>query len=273
MVNDIEDDSDNIQLLPFLLVTIMSLHKEVAVVSGSSRGLGLAIAETLQSEGCHVVVNYIHSKSLAEEAASRLNTIAVQADVTDPDAVKHLFQQARERFGRPVSIVVNNALSDFQFNGEERKKIEEIQWRDFDQQLRTTVQGALNTTQAAIPGFKELHGGRIINIGTNLFHNPVVPYQDYTTAKGALLAFTRTIAAELGPLNITSNMVAGGLLRITDASAATPPQVFDQVAAITPLRRVASPADVAGAVLFLAGPHASCVTGQEIVVDGGLCMS
>lgn len=251
----------------------MSLGGQVAVVTGSSRGLGLAIAKALRAQGCQVVINYLHSKELAEQAASELQTIAVKADVTDSDAVKALFEQARQHFGRPISIVVNNALDDFKFNGDARKKLQELQWLDFDKQIRTTLQGALNTTQAAVDGFKRCGYGRIINIGTNLMQNPVVPYHDYVAAKGALLALTRTTAAELGPLNVTSNMVAGGLLKVTDASAATPQEVFDSIASMTPLRRVATPEDLAGAVLFFAGPHAACVTGQQIVVDGGLCMT
>jgi 3-oxoacyl-[acyl-carrier protein] reductase len=112
--------------------------------------------------------------------------------------------------------------------------------------------------------------GRIITIGTNLVQNPVVPYHDYTAAKGALLALTRTMAAELGPSGITVNMVSGGLLRTTDASAATPEAVFDLIAANTPLRRVLTPAEAADTVLFFASPWARGVTGQNLIVDGGL---
>ena len=100
--------------------------------------------------------------------------------------------------------------------------------------------------------------------------NPVVPYHDYTAAKAALLALTRTCAAELGPQGITVNMVSGGLLRTTDASAATPAAVFDQIAALTPLRSVTTPAEVADALLFFASPWARAVTGQNLIVDGGL---
>lgn len=125
----------------------------------------------------------------------------------------------------------------------------------------------------AIPGFESAGFGRIINIGTNLFQNPVVPYHDYTAAKGALLAFTRTSAAELGSKGVTVNLVAGGLLDVTDASASTPREVFDHIKAVTPLRKVTTPDDLAGAVLFFASPWASGVTGQQIVVDGGLVMN
>ena len=112
--------------------------------------------------------------------------------------------------------------------------------------------------------------GRIVNIGTNLFQHPVVPYHDYTATKAALLSLTRTFADDLGPEGINVNMVSGGLLRTTDASAATPEEVFDLIASGTPLRRVTSPAELADAVLFFASPLSRGVTGQNLIVDGGL---
>ena len=130
--------------------------------------------------------------------------------------------------------------------------------------------GSLNLIQATAPAMAQAGFGRIVNIGTNLFQNPVVPYHDYTAAKAALLSLTRTAAADLGPSGITVNMVSGGLLRTTDASAATPEAVFDYVAAATPLRRVTTPEEFADAVLFFASPWARAVTGQNLVVDGGL---
>jgi 3-oxoacyl-[acyl-carrier protein] reductase len=117
---------------------------------------------------------------------------------------------------------------------------------------------------------REAGFGRIVNVGTNLFQNPVVPYHDYTAGKAALLSLTRTLSQDLGPDNITVNMVSGGLLRTTDASAATPEAVFDFIAASTPLRRVTTPAEFADATLFFASPWARSVTGQNLIVDGGL---
>src|SRR5699024_7184600 len=127
-----------------------------------------------------------------------------------------------------------------------------------------TIGGAVNTLRAALPGFDQLGGGCVINIGTNLFQNPVVPYHDYTAAKAALLSLTRTYAADLGPRGIRVNMVSGGLLRTTDASAATPEPVFDMIAEGTPLRSVVSPADFAQAALFFASPWSRAVTGQNL---------
>ena len=114
--------------------------------------------------------------------------------------------------------------------------------------------------------------GRFIAIGSNLVQNPVVPYHDYTTGKAALLGFVRNMAAELGPDGITVNMVSGGLLDTTDASAATSDEVFDIIRNSTPLRAVTRPEDVAAAVLFFASPWARAVTGQNLIVYGGLVM-
>ena len=169
----------------------------------------------------------------------------------------------------PVTTVVNNAL-DYSFNGDARSQMTDIGWDELAAQFSTVVRGALNTIQATAPGMAAGKFGRVINIGTNLFQNPVVPYHDYTAAKAALLSLTRTAAGDLGPKGITVNMVSGGLLRTTDASAATPDAVFDLIAGMTPLRSVTTPEEFADAALFFASPWSRAVTGQNLVVDGGL---
>ncbi|EHY54559.1 hypothetical protein HRR83_004321 [Exophiala dermatitidis] len=245
--------------------------------TGSSRGLGLAIAKAFRAEGARVVLNYFKSDlTRIHHLEKELGVFPIGADITDPDQVKALFATAEFHFGQPITTVVNNAIvGDFEFNGDARPKLAagELTWSNFDSQLQGFLRGTLNTTQAALPGFERIGSGRIINIGSNLVQNPVVPYHDYTAAKGALLAFTRTCAAELGPKGITVNLVAGGLLDVTDASASTPKEVFAQIKAVTPLRKVTIPEDVAGAVLFFASPWAAGVTGQQLVVDGGLVMN
>src|SRR5699024_10909052 len=164
------------------------------------------------------------------------------------------FIQAKAHFNSPVTTIVNNALVGFSFNGDERKKVAEIGWEDFHTQFEGGVRAALNTLQAGHSDMKEHNFGRIINIGTNLFQDPVVPYHDYNTGKAALLGFTRNMAKELGPDGIAVNMVSGGLLQKTDASAATPDAVFDLIKEGTPLGKVTTPKDVADAILFFASP-------------------
>ncbi|EXJ92479.1 3-oxoacyl-[acyl-carrier protein] reductase [Capronia epimyces CBS 606.96] len=253
----------------------MKLQDQIVLVTGSSRGLGLAIARAFRGEGAQVVLNYFQSEpEKISGLAKELEAFPFRADVTNRDEVEALFAAAEAHFHRPITTVVNNAIvGGFAFNGDARPKVAELTWSDFDSQLQGFLRATLNTTQAALAGFEKARFGRIINIGSNLFQNPVVPYHDYTAAKGALLAFTRTCAADLGPKGITVNLVAGGLLDGTDASASTPAAVFDQIKAVTPLRKVTTPDDLAGAVLFFASPWAGGVTGQQLVVDGGLVMN
>src|SRR5690625_5665442 len=109
-----------------------------------------------------------------------------------------MLKQARAHFGAPVTTIVNNALAAFSFNGDARAQAATISWDDFDAQFQGSVRGALNTMQSALIDMKEAGFGRVINIGTNLFQHPVVPYHDYTASKAALLSLTRTMAADLG---------------------------------------------------------------------------
>ena len=250
----------------------MQLSEQWVLVTGGARGLGQAITRALAREGAGVVINYHRSAAAAQALAEELGprAIELQADVTDAAAVQRLFAAARERTGAPISAVVNNALAQFSFDGDARPKLGDIAWERFSQQIEGAVKGALNTMQAALPGMRAQGFGRIVNVGTNLFQNPVVPYHDYTAAKAALLSLTRTAANDLGPDGITVNMVSGGLLRTTDASRATPEAVFDLIASLTPLRRVTTPAEFADAVLFFLSPWACAVTGQNLVVDSGL---
>lgn len=250
----------------------LPINEQIVLVTGGGRGLGEHLTRAFLALGARVVVNYLHSadqaRAMAQTAPDR--AIALQADVADAQAVHEMFAQARRHFGSGVTTVVNNALPAFAFNGDARPHADTLSWGAMSQQFEGIVKGALNTMQAALPDMSERGFGRIVNIGTNLFQNPVVPYHDYTAAKAALLAFTRTLANDLGPKGITVNMLSGGLLRTTDASAATPPEVFDMIAAGTPLRRVTTPAEFADAALFFASPWSRSVTGQNLVVDGGL---
>ena len=250
----------------------MRIDEQVVLVTGAGRGLGAAIAAAFAREGARVVVNYRRSAEGAAAVAAPFGdrALAMQADVTDPGAVAAMLSTAEIRFRAPVTTVIHNALSDFRFNGDDRAKIADIPWPDFAAQMEVSVRGALNLIQAASPAMALRGFGRIVTIGTNLFQNPVVPYHDYTAAKAALLSLTRTAAADLGPQGITVNMLSGGLLRTTDASAATPEAVFDLIAASTPLRRVTTPEEFADAALFFASPWSRAVTGQNLVVDGGL---
>ena len=250
----------------------MQISDQIVLVTGGARGLGLAISQTLIAEGARVVVNYLSSQTAAEQLATAFpqQVFAYQADVTDKAQVEQLVAAAEVHFGTAITSVVNNALIHFQFNGDARPKIEELTAQHLQQQFDGAVVAALNTTQAALPKMKAQGFGRIVNIGTNLVQNPVVPYHDYTAAKAALLAFTRTAAHELGEFGINVNMLSGGLLQSTDASKATPNAVFDLIAASTPLRTVTTPEEFAAAIMMFLSPYSRAVTGQNLIVDGGL---
>lgn len=250
----------------------MQINNQWVLVTGGARGLGEAITRALLREGANVVVNYFSSesraKALAEEFSGRV--VALQADVTKPQEVKHMFDEAKRITGQPILSVINNALIDFKFDGDARPQFEDLPWERVQQQIEGAVRGAMNVIQAALADMKAHKFGRVVNIGTNLFQNPVVPYHDYTAAKAALLSLTRTAANDLGQFGITVNMLSGGLLRTTDASAATPDFVFDLIAQNTPLREVTTPEAFADSVLFFVSPWSRAVTGQNLIVDGGL---
>ena len=167
----------------------MHIKNQVVLVTGGARGLGLAITHALINEGARVVVNYLNSQAAAQTLAQQYpeQVFIYQADVTDNAQVKSMFDASFQHFGQHINAVINNALIQFEFNGEARPKVHELRWETMQQQFEGAVKAALNTTQAALEGMKQGQFGRIVNIGTNLVQNPVVPYHDYTTAKAALL--------------------------------------------------------------------------------------
>ncbi len=253
------------------------LTDKVVIVTGSSRGLGAQIAQKMAAAGAKVCVNYLQSKDAAEQVvvdiiAAGGEAISYQADVTELEEVKAMAQAVIESFGR-IDVLVNNALPHYQFNpSADYTSIETVKWSHFSQQIDGIVKGAVNMTQAVLPQMKAQQMGKIINISTNLVYNPVVTYYDYTTAKSALIGLTRNLASELGQYGIRVNLLAGGLLKTTDASRLTTEEVFDYIATTTPLCQATSVADFANSVLLMASDLSAAITGQSIAVDGGLTM-
>jgi 3-oxoacyl-[acyl-carrier protein] reductase len=252
------------------------LNDRVAIVTGSSRGIGAAIARALGAHGATVVVNYLQNSEAAHQVVTDLEALggraeAYAADVTDPQAVATMVAEVTERFG-PVNLLVNNALQSYTFDPLTRSTAWDMPWESYQAQFHGSVGGAYNLCRSVLPGMKTTGDGRIINLVTDLIERPSIPYHDYTTAKMALLGFSRNLASELGPLGITVNCVAPGLVYPTDSSHATTDEQRDELEAATPLRRLATPEDVAGSVLFLASRWSSFVTGTCLFVDGGLVM-
>ena len=177
----------------------IQISEQIVLITGGGRSLGHSIVQAFADQGARVVINYRNSAEESEALAAKYgpgHAVALQADVTDADQVAAILAQAQTHFGGPMTTVVNNALADFSFNGDARSSAAGITWPEFEAQFSGSVRGALNTIQQALPAMTEHGFGRIINIGTNLFQNPVVPNHDYTTAKAALLALTRTMAAD-----------------------------------------------------------------------------
>ena len=155
----------------------MPLDQQLVLVTGAGRGLGAAIAKAFAHAGSGLVINYRYSADAAEELAEAIRArggraAAVEADVTDDRAVDAMFETAQEEFGMPVSTVVNSALLDYSFNGEERQPADEIDYDDLSEQFRGTVGAAMNTIQAAMHGFREIGSGRAINIGRSALADP-----------------------------------------------------------------------------------------------------
>lgn len=252
------------------------LAGRVALVSGASRGIGAAIARALGAHGAAVAVNYLRSAEAAQQVVRDVTGAggraeAFGADVTDPAAVEDLVDAVTERFG-PVDVLVHSALRSYTFDPLARRTAWDIPWEDYEAQFAGSLGGAHALCRAVVPAMRAGGGGRIVTIASDLVERPSVPYHDYTTAKTALVGFSRNLAAELGPFGITVNCVAPGLVHPTDSSAVATDEQRDDLEAATPLRRLAAPADVAGAVLFFASRWSDMVTGSCLFVDGGLVM-
>ena len=248
---------------------------KLVLISGSGRGVGASIARSFVEKDYQVAINFFQNEKQAKLLTKELGKTAAAfyADIRKKEDVVHMIKNINKKFGKSPEILVNNAMADFLFNGDARSMVNDITYGEILNHLDVSIKGSLNLIQEVIPQMEQKNFGRIINIGTNLFHNPVVPYHDYVIAKAALLGLTRTFAKDLGPKGITVNMVSGGLLKITDASAATPEEVFDIVASMTPLQKVTTTKDFSDAITFFASNDSRAITGQNLTVDGGLTFS
>lgn len=241
----------------------------VALVTGASRGIGAAIALALGRLGHRVVINYRTNRARAEEVAEAIHAaggsgLVFSADVNDADAVNRMVADAEARFGAPVEILVNNASGPTY-----QKPLLEHDWADMEQHLGTQLRGALNCLKAVGPGMVRLGRGRVVNIGsTHAWGTPPANLGGYVMAKAALAAFSRTAAVELGPKGIRVNTVSPGMTE-TDLIADVPERMRKVFAMQTPLRRLATPDDVAAVVAMLVSPAGDFVHGADIPVCGG----
>jgi 3-oxoacyl-[acyl-carrier protein] reductase len=250
----------------------LPLAERVALVTGGSRGIGAAIARSLAQSGARVIINYFKNERAAAELQSQIenaggNAIAVQADVIERDSIERLVDQARNHFGKPVDVLINNACG-----ATPAKPFVETEWATIQAHLDTQIRGAFNCIQTVLPAMLEAQSGRIVNIGSiYAWNSPPANLTGYVIAKAALKAFTKSLAVELGPKGIRVNMVSPGMTE-TDLISDVPERLRKVQAMQTPLRRLATPDDVARAVVFLCSDAADFITGADIPVCGGVTL-
>ncbi len=243
--------------------------EKIALVTGSSRGIGRAIAAHLARNGWAVCINYIQRQDCAEELAAQLTAegcrvIACQADVADREAVNRMVRRTEETFG-PISLLVNNAG----IAGQDLfQDITPDMWRRY---FAVNVDGAYHTTQAVLPHMLHEHSGCIINISSIWGLRGSSCESVYSATKHALVGLSRSLAAELAPSGIRVNCVAPGVIR-TDMLNMLNAEYLPQLEQETPLGRLGTPEDIAYAVAFLADEKASFITGQVLTADGGFLL-
>jgi 3-oxoacyl-[acyl-carrier protein] reductase len=245
------------------------LSDRVALVTGASRGIGRSIASVLAAHGAKVWINYHRSEGAARELAAEIaaagGTCAlVRADVALGDDVAAMLEIV-QREG-DLDILVNNAGPKIH-----SAAFPDLAWSDMQSAFEQIVGSVFRVTQAALPGLKRSRG-RIINVLTSaVMGRTAYNWLPYVSAKSALLGLSKNLAQELGPAGIRVNMVSPSLTD-TDLVANVPDRIRQAMVSRTPLRRLATVDDVAGAVLFLASPYSDFITGENLLVTGGEVM-
>ncbi|MGI9859815.1 3-oxoacyl-[acyl-carrier-protein] reductase [Moorella naiadis] len=248
----------------------MILKGQVAVVTGASRGIGRATALALARAGARVVVNYAQQEEAAGQVVAAIKeeggqALAVRADVGDHEAARELIQTAVQEFGR-LDILVNNA-------GIARDNLAaRLKPGDWEAVLRTNLTGIFNCCQAALKPMMRQRAGRIINLASVVGLRGNAGQVNYAAAKAGVTGLTMALAKEVASRGILVNAVAPGFIA-TEMTAALAGEAQEEFYRHIPLGRPGEPEDVAAVILFLASPGARYITGQVIVVDGGLTLA
>ena len=244
-----------------------SLAGRVALVTGSSTGLGKATALCLGRAGAKVAVNYASNEDRGAAAVAALREAGVtaelfRADVTSADEIDRMFTAIERSLG-PVDIVVVNATP-----AQPLKAIEDYDWDFYQQMLDFFVKSPYLLARRALPGMKARRRGRLINVTSEVFHLGVAPFSAYVAAKGGQTGWSRSMCHELAPFGITVNMIAPGWIPV-ERHANDPQADKDAYLASVPMARWGRPEEVGWAAVYLASDEAAFVTGQTIAVNGG----
>jgi 3-oxoacyl-[acyl-carrier protein] reductase len=245
------------------------LDGKIAVVTGASKGIGAGIAKELAAEGAAVVVNYSSSKQDADRVVDEISkrggkAIAIQGNVTKKSEVERLFAEAEKAFGK-IDILVNNA------GVYEWVALEAVTEQQFHRMFDTNVLGMLLVTQEGLKHFKS-EGGSIINIGSLASSLTPPTAVVYNATKGAVDAITRTLAKELGPRKIRVNSINPGMV-VTEGAVAggfTEGDIRKMLETQTPLGRIGQTEDIAPAAVFFASPDSAWISGETLLIAGGL---
>jgi 3-oxoacyl-[acyl-carrier protein] reductase len=262
------------QPMPQLAPVRSSWRGRVAIVTGGATGLGRHIAIEFARLGCNVAFCYVNmpGRDVSEQAvltetalsAMGIGVLACRCDVRDRGAVERFVNETKDRLGG-VHFLVNNA--GIASDGALWRLTEEA-WRDV---LDTNVTGAFNCIRAVAPIFRAQHFGKVVSVSAHQAVRPGFGVANYAASKAALLGLTRAAAVELGPANVNVNAVAPGFIK-TERMEMLPSEVIERARKSSVLGRVAEPEDIAHVVSFLCSEGARHITGQTIVVDGGLSM-
>ena len=242
---------------------------KVAFITGSSRGIGRAVARQLAREGYAVGVNYLQAKDKADELVAELTAegcraMAVQADVADRQAITAAIRAVEAAFG-PVTLLVNNAGIS------QQHLFQDVTDEFWHRVFSVNVDGAFHTIQAVLPRMIREKSGCIINISSIWGQRGASCEVTYSSTKAALIGLTRSLAMELAPSGIRVNCVAPGVIN-TDMVQVLGEETLRQLAEETPVGRLGTPEDIAAAVAFLADERASFITGQVLTSDGGFIL-
>lgn len=247
----------------------MSLENKTAVVTGASRGIGLAVAKKLASQGANIAILYVGKEEEGENAKKEVEALGVKVglyycDVSSFNESKETVEKIIEEFGG-IDILVNNA-------GIVRDKLVlKMEEADFDAVINVNLKGTFNMIKHTYTHFMKKRAGRIVNVASVVGINGNAGQANYSASKAGVIGLTKSVAKELAGRGVTANAVAPGYI-ITDMTNALSDKVKDAIEASIPMKKRGLPEDVANAISFLCSDDASYITGEIIRVDGGMAM-